>query len=82
MAKQANSLSTFGMIPMAATLVGFILAIAASIFLVQSNVNSAHRQLLGQNLASEMAQQINIRERQIRDQLEKIAHGDQGDLRN
>ncbi|MFT7218768.1 MAG: phosphomannomutase/phosphoglucomutase [Candidatus Azotimanducaceae bacterium] len=73
MAKKANNLTSFGIIPMAAVLGGFIIALALSILVVQPAANSGHRTQLGQTLASELAQQINNRESLIRTQLEKMA---------
>ena len=73
MAKHQGSFASFGIIPMALAALGFLIATILSIFLVQSGVNSAHRSTLGQVLAKEIAQQVNIKESQIKTQLLKIA---------
>ncbi len=73
MSKQPSNLSSYGMIPMAGTAAGFIIAAALSLFLVQAGINNNHRNTIGELLASEMAQQINIKEAQFIDQVEKIA---------
>ena len=75
MAKAQSSLARFGMVPMAATAVGFVIAAALSVFVVQSMVNSDHQLQLGQAVAAELAQQINIRESSISTQLGKLAEG-------
>ena len=58
---------------MALAALGFLIATILSISLVQSGVNSAHRSTLGQVLAKEIAQQVNIKGSQIKTQLLKIA---------
>ena len=73
MSKQASNLSSFGMVPIAGAVVGFIIAAALSLFLVGSSVDSNHRTTIGQLLASEIAQQINIKESNFKNQVEKIA---------
>jgi phosphomannomutase/phosphoglucomutase len=70
---QKSNLMSFGLIPMIAAGVGFVLAAALSIIVVQSGVDSAHRNTLGETLTSELAQQVNIKESQFKLQLEKIA---------
>lgn len=61
------------MVSMAGTAVGFIVAAALSLFLVGGSVDSNHRETIGQLLASELAQQINIKEAHFTSQVEKIA---------
>jgi len=71
--KSPSNLSSFGMVPMAGTVGGFIVTAALSLFLVGGSVDSNHRDTLGQLLASELAQQINIKEAHFISQVEKIA---------
>lgn len=73
MSKSPSNLSSFGMVSMAGTAVGFIVAAALSLFLVGGSVDSNHRETIGQLLASELAQQINIKEAHFTSQVEKIA---------
>ena len=73
MAKLKSNLSNYGVIPLAATAAGFVVATALSIVLVQGTVNSDHRQILGEKLAGEIAQQVNIKENHFCSQLKKIA---------
>lgn len=73
MSKKQSNLKSFGMVPIAGTAAGFIIAVALSLFLVQSNVNNNHRSTIGELLASELAQQINIKESHFVSQVDKIA---------
>ena len=66
-------LKSFGMIPGAAVIAGFVVASLLSIFLLQSGVNGSHRSTLSEALAGEIAQQVNIKEAQLVKQLGKIA---------
>ena len=76
MAKQQSSLSIFGLIGMASAGTGFIIAALLSVFLLQSMVNADHREKIGETLASELAQQVNIQEAAIMTLLEKLASSD------
>lgn len=51
MAKQKSSLASFGLLSMAATVVGFVVALLVSIFVLQSMVNAGHRQQVGELIA-------------------------------
>ena len=73
MSKQASNLSSFGMVPIAGAVVGFVIAAALALFLVGPSVDNHHRTTIGQLLASEIAQQINIKESHFKSQVEKIA---------
>ena len=73
MAKTQNNLAKFGMIPGAASVAGFIAAAALSVFLVQSQVDSMHQVQLGQAVAFELAQQVNVRLSGIQQLLQKMA---------
>lgn len=70
-------LISFGMIPGAAIIAGLVIASLLSIFLLQSGINSSHRSTLSQALAVEIAQQVNIKEIQLVEQLAKIASSSQ-----
>ncbi|MBL6690058.1 MAG: phosphomannomutase/phosphoglucomutase [Pseudomonadales bacterium] len=73
MSKSPSNLSSFGMVSMAGTVVSFVIAAALSLFLVGGSVDSNHRETVGQLLASELAQQINIKEAHFISQVGKIA---------
>jgi len=64
-------LKIFDMIPGAAVIAGFIVASLLSTFLLQSGINGSHQSKLSQALAGEIAQQINIKEAQLVEQLGK-----------
>ena len=52
---------------------GFVFTSLLSVFVLQSGINGSHQSTLGQALADEIAQQVNIKETQLIDQLAKIA---------
>ena len=76
MAKQKSSLASFGLLSMVATVVGFVVALLVSIFVLQSMVNGGHRQQVGELIAAELAQQINIKESEIQALLTQLAATD------
>lgn len=76
MAKQKSSLATFGLLAMAATVAGFVVALLVSVFVLQSLVNGGHRQQLGDAVAAELAQQINIKQGEIQALLTRLAATD------
>ena len=76
MAKQKSSLASFGLLSMAATVIGFVVALLVSIFVLQSMVNAGHRQQVGELIAAELAQQINIKESEIQALLTQLAATD------
>ena len=61
------------MIPGVAVIGGFVFTSLLSVFVLQSGINGSHQSTLGQALADEIAQQVNIKETQLIDQLAKIA---------
>lgn len=73
MANQQSSLNVFGLIPAIAVAAGAVVALALSVLVLQSQVNAGHREAVGQQIANEIAQQINMKEAQIKSQLSKIA---------
>ena len=76
MAKQKSSLATFGLLAMVATVAGFVVALLVSVFVLQSLVKGGHRQQLGDAVAAELAQQINIKEGEIQALLTRLAATD------
>lgn len=66
-------LKVFGMIPGVAVIGGFVVTSLLSIFILQSGINASHQSKLSQALAEEIAQQVNIKETQLIEQLTKIA---------
>ena len=66
-------LKIFGLIPGVAVIGGFVFTSLLSVFVLQSGINASHQSTLGQALADEIAQQVNIKEAQLIDQLAKIA---------
>jgi phosphomannomutase len=68
-----NHLKVFGMIPGVAVIGGFIVTSLLSVFVLQSGINGSHQSTLSQTLAEEIAQQVNIKETQLIEQLGKIA---------
>ena len=66
-------LKVFAMIPGVAVIGGFVVTSLLSVFVLQSGINGSHQSTLGQALADEIAQQVNIKETQLIDQLAKIA---------
>ncbi|MDA0271630.1 MAG: phosphomannomutase/phosphoglucomutase [Proteobacteria bacterium] len=68
-----KNITSFGMIPGAAVIAGFVVASLLSVFVLQSGVNASHQSGLCQALAAEIAQQVNIKEAQLVEQLGKIA---------
>ncbi len=73
MNRQKGNVSTYGLIPLIAVVAGFAVAAAASMFMLQSGVNSNHRSMLGNSLATEIAQQVNIKDAQISELLRTLA---------
>ena len=61
------------MIPGVAVIGGFVVTSLLSIFILQSGINASHQSKLSQALAEEIAQQVNIKETQLIEQLTKIA---------
>ncbi len=66
-------LKAFGMIPGVAVIGGFVVTSLLSVFVLQSGINGSHQFTLSQALAEEIAQQVNIKETQLIEQLGKIA---------
>ncbi|MDA0976936.1 MAG: phosphomannomutase/phosphoglucomutase [Proteobacteria bacterium] len=73
MAIPKSSLVSFGMIPVAGTVVGFLAAVALTLFMVQAIVNNSHRNMLADELSTEIANQINIRSAIIGEQMLKLS---------
>ena len=61
------------MIPGVAVIGGFVVTSLLSVFVLQSGINGSHQFTLSQALAEEIAQQVNIKETQLIEQLGKIA---------
>jgi len=66
-------LKFFGVIPSVAVIAGFVVTSLLSIFVLQSGINGSPQSTLSQALAEEIAQQVNIKETQLIEQLGKIA---------
>lgn len=66
-------LKVFGMAPGLAVIGGFIVTSLLSIFVLQSGINRFHQSTISQVLAEEIAQQVNIKETQLIEQLTKTA---------
>ena len=66
-------LKAFGLIPGVAVIGGFVVTSLLSVFVLQSGINGSHQFTLSQALAEEIAQQVNIKETQLIEQLGKIA---------
>ena len=65
--------SSFATLPMAAAGVGLVVAVLLSILLVKSSVDSEHRDIMGDTIATNFAQQVDIKEADIRSQLSRLA---------
>ncbi len=73
MAKSSGSLISFSLIPIVATIVGFIVSSAAAVLFLQANVNADHLKSISNTIAEETAQQINVKETMLKAQLTRIA---------
>ena len=69
----SKHLKNFGVIPSVAVICGFVVTSLLSVFVLQSDINGSHQSMLSQALAEEIAQQVNIKETQLMEQLGKIA---------
>lgn len=76
MAKEKSSIATYGLIPLLATVVGFVIAAAISIFVVQSFANNDHRSALGEELSQQIANQVDIRINTINEAMARLADSD------
>ncbi len=61
------------MIPMASIGVGFVVAAAVAVLVLQATVNSDHHSMMSDALSTQLAQQVNAKERELKGQLERIA---------
>ena len=73
MAAQSN-LTSYGMIPLLAAAGGFVAATLIAIFVVQATVNSGHREIVSEAIATEVAEQINIREANLKRLVTQMGH--------
>ena len=68
--------SSFGTLPMASAAGGLVVAALLSILLVKTAVDSDHRRSVGSALARAYAEQVDIRESMISNQLSRLATSD------
>jgi len=66
-------LKVFGLASGLAVIGGFIVTSLLSVFVLQSGINRSHQSTLSQLLAEEIAQQVNIKETQLIEQVTKTA---------
>ncbi len=62
------------MIPLLAAAGGFVAATLIAIFVVQATVNSGHREIVSDAIATEVAEQINIREANLKRLITQMGH--------
>lgn len=65
--------SSFSTLPMASAGAGLIVAVLLSVLLVKSGVDSDHQSILGDSLATALAEQVDIKEAGVRLQLNRLA---------
>ncbi len=73
---QKNQLVQFGLIPFAGILVGFMLAVAISLFILQSGTQANHALSLSNSRADSLQQQLNINLSHIKRLLLKMSNSD------
>lgn len=64
------------MIPMVSVGLGFLIAAALAVLMLQAQVNSDHQSIMGESLSNGLAMQFNIKEREIKTELARLADSD------
>ncbi len=72
MAKKTSELTTFGLVPLASILAGFVVAALLCLFVVRGSIHDEYRTAVAERSADRLRQQLDIKQQQMLSQLTNL----------